>query len=282
MTEKKKVDAGASDADIHKQLNAWRWRGAELHVAMRSISGYTGDDLMLGFFRRENEAKAALKRYREYVETRGDPWKEQGYCTPDLDTDLRVYPIDLVWEGKLDKHIYVMFTEGSGFGQGYSNPVAAFANEVQARAALEEQCEHDATYKGYFPPYHALKVFEHSQVHYVGEVHHVFEISDDRKMLLVGSDSYWIDEIDGQLCLHLDDVIRHHNEDKKKAGHCTAASTGLPFCGGRDYELVGAKYVTLGTKCEVRYIGEEPLHEELLERLTQLGITVMEDKPAEV
>ncbi|CAH6418492.1 Hypothetical protein POVN_LOCUS209 [uncultured virus] len=278
MTEQKVL----SDVSIGKQLNAWRYRGAKVHVVMRK--GSHGDDLVIGFFRRESEAKAAMTRYRTYIKEHGDPWKDQCYRKPNLEEDVYTYAIDLTWEGELGAHVYVIFSASGGVGSSMSDPHQAFADEKEARAA------HKVLYKQYeadtstFRTYYGLQMHQLGKVYHVGETHPFFRLytEDDTKALCIDSYSFKTSLIDGKLCLHLTSIARYgwatDADAKMSNGYAATVALGLPFCGGEEYELVGARYAEVGTKCEVRYIGKEKLYEEHLDNLTRMGITVVENK----
>jgi len=106
-----------------------------MHLLMRSISPYTGEDLLLGVFRTRVEAEAARRTYVVNVlHSSSDPWAKQAYHTV-KDDDVAILS-DLVHDNvnASAEQVYVVTSLREGFGQTVVKFEAVVGTERAARA----------------------------------------------------------------------------------------------------------------------------------------------------
>lgn len=89
-----------------------------MHLLMRKISAYTGDDLLLGVFRTLEEAERGRREYlSSVVHGTSDPWAEQAYHEVS-DEDVVILPsllrLDLAESAD---RVFVVSSYSEGFGQ---------------------------------------------------------------------------------------------------------------------------------------------------------------------
>ncbi|MFN9721253.1 MAG: hypothetical protein ACK58L_21355 [Planctomycetota bacterium] len=89
-----------------------------MYLLIRKISSYTGSDLLLGVFVRQQAAEGARieysKRYSRDPQT--DPWYDQGYKSPGLSAE-DLLMLEFEFEGPIPDVVFVVSRYSYGFGQ---------------------------------------------------------------------------------------------------------------------------------------------------------------------
>lgn len=89
-----------------------------MYLLIRKISAYSGADILLGVFVRQQDAETARIEYsKRYARSpQSDPWYDQGYKSPGLTAeDLRI--LEFEFEGSVPDEVFVVSRYCHGFGQ---------------------------------------------------------------------------------------------------------------------------------------------------------------------